>query len=103
MNRFNLCTGLLLTGLLPALGLEAKTPPRGTLREALEDAFAHSPVLRARQAELEEVESDPLVAKTYPFNPELALEVANRSSVLRSTTDRGLNLSQELEIAGQRP
>lgn len=101
-RRMNLCVGLLLGGLLASLGAEAQAPPRWPLAEALDNAFAHSPVLRALQAELEEVESSLLGAKTYPYNPELALEVADRSSPGVSTTDRGFSLSQELEIAGQR-
>ena len=98
----NLCVGLLLSGLLPALGAEAQAPPNWTLQEAIESAFAHSPVLQARQAVLAEVESGLLGAKTYPYNPELALEVADRSSPGGSTTDHGLSLSQELEVSGQR-
>lgn len=101
-RRMDLCVGLLLSGLLASLGAEAQAPPRWPLAEALDNAFANSPVLRARQAELEEVESSLLGAKTYPYNPELVLEVADRSSPGVSTTDRGLSLSQELEIAGQR-
>lgn len=101
-RRMNLCVGLLLSGLLPTLGAEAQAPPRWTLQQAIESAFAHSPVLQARQAELAEVESGLLTARTYPYNPELALEVADRSSPEGSTTDRGLSLSQELEVSGQR-
>lgn len=102
-RRLNLCVGLLLSGLLPTLGAEAQAPPsRWTLQEAIESAFTHSPVLQARQAELAEVESGLLGAKTYPYNPELALEVADRSSPGGSATDRGLSLSQELEVSGQR-
>ncbi len=96
----NLCLGLLLCGILP-LGAGAQTP-RWTLEDAIESAFTHSPVLQARQTELEEVESGLLSAKTYPYNPELALEVADRSSPGGSTTDRGLSLSQEVELSGQR-
>ncbi len=101
-RRATLCAGLLLSGSLTALEPQAQRPSRWTLAEALESAFAHSPVLRARQAELRRVESGLRGAETYPFNPRLELEVADRSNPAGSTTDRGLSLSQELELAGQR-
>jgi len=56
----------------------------------------------ARRAELREVESRLIGAKTLPYNPELELELADRSGPGGSSTDRGLSFSQELEIAGQR-
>lgn len=76
--------------------------PRLTLTEVLELAFAQSPALRARRAELEETRSELLTATTYPFNPELEIEAADRSGPDGSATDRGLAIAQELELAGQR-
>ncbi len=76
--------------------------PRLTFTEALEHAFALSPVLSAGRAEVEEARSDLLTAGTYPFNPELEIEAADRSGPDGSATDRGLAVAQELELAGRR-
>lgn len=100
-RRTNLCAGFLFCWLLPTLGAGAQTA-RWTLEDAIENAFTHSPVLQARQAALAAVESGLLSAKTYPYNPELALDIAGRNNLAGSTIDRGLSLSQELEVAGQR-
>ena len=97
-----LCAGLFLSGLMTTLGAAAKDPPGWTLPEALENAFAHSPALGARRAELAEVASGLLTAGTYPFNPELEIEAADRSGPDGSATDRGIAIAQELELAGQR-
>jgi len=102
-RRLSLCVGLSLSIFLTTLGaLEAQEPPAWTLPEALQKAFAEGPVPRALRAELDEVESELLGAKIYPYNPELALELADRSGSGTSSTDGGLSLSQELEVAGQR-
>ncbi len=96
-----LISGLVLAGWEPLTAQELP-PTRLTLGEALERAFAHSPVLRAGRAEVEETRSELLTARTYPFNPELEIAVADRRGFDDSTTDRGLTVSQELEWAGQR-
>lgn len=101
-RRIARCTGIILSGLLSSFALAAQGSPRWTLPEALDSAFANSPVLRARQAEMSEVASQLVSAKTYLYNPELSLEVADRSSPGSSATDSGLSLSQEVELAGQR-
>ena len=94
--------GILLGGLLMPLGAAAQTAPEWTLSEALETAFESSPVLHGKQAERQEIASRLLGAKTYPHNPEVSLELADRSGLGSSTTDRGVSISQELELAGQR-
>lgn len=101
-RRIPLRVGVLLGSLLLPLPGTAQTPPEWTLTEALETAFENSPVLRGSQAERHEVASRLIRAKTYPYNPEVSLELADRSSLDGSTTDRGLGVSQELELAGQR-
>ena len=74
-----------------------------TLDEALERAFARSPALRARLAEVDEVRSGLVFARTYPYNPEVSLKAADRDGLEGSSSrDSGLALSQEFEIAGQR-
>jgi cobalt-zinc-cadmium efflux system outer membrane protein len=77
-------------------------PETLTLESALTLAAERSPVLRARRQEVEEARGRLATARAFPFNPELELTVADRSSPGASTTDRGLGVSQELELAGQR-
>ena len=80
----------------------AAEPLRWSLSDALNQAFAHSPALAGARAALEEVEARQVVAGTYPHNPVLSIEWADRSGPLSSSRDRGLELAQELELAGQR-
>lgn len=98
-RRMILCVGLAFVVTFEG---EAQSPPRWTLPEALENAFARSPALRARHAALREAEGGLLGAKTYPYNPDVELEVADRRGPEGSTIDRGLSLSQEVELGGQR-
>lgn len=104
-RRFYRCiplrVGVLLGGLLMPLGAAAQAP-EWTLSDALQTAFESSPVLRGRQAERQEIASRLVGARTYPHNPEVSLEFADRSSPGGSATDRGLSVSQEIELAGQR-
>jgi outer membrane protein, heavy metal efflux system len=65
-------------------------------------AARHSPALARRAAEVEAARADLLAARTYPHNPELEVELADRSGPGGSTTDRGAGVSQRLELAGQR-
>ncbi len=92
-----------LAGLVLVPRVQAADGParRLTLQQALEEAFAGSPRVRAGQAQVEQAEGRLLAAKTYLFNPELALEAHQRSNG-DSTTDRGIRLGQEIEIGGQR-
>ena len=81
---------------------ETETPLRLTLTEALGRAFASSPVIRARRAEVQQAEAGLLGARTYPFNPELELSAGDRQGPGESSTDRSLGISQEIEIGGKR-
>ena len=101
-RHISLLVGGLLGSLLMPFGAAVQAAPEWTLSEALETAFENSPVLRGKQAERQEVASRVVGARTYPYNPEVSLELADRSSPGGSTTDRGLSISQELELAGQR-
>lgn len=96
------CASLFLGGLVTTLAAVAQDPPAWTLADALESAAIYSPALRARRAVVDEVASGLRGAEAHPYNPELSLEVADRRGPGGSTTDRGLNLTQEIEIAGQR-
>lgn len=77
-------------------------PSTITLEVALERARSSSPSIRRAQAELELARAGRTGARVYPHNPQLTVSGADRSSRATSTTDRGLELAQEIEIGGQR-
>jgi len=92
-----------------AIGLAASAPLGAqpalrevTLEAALAEAEANNPELRAAAAAVEESRGRLLAARTYAYNPAIEVEGADRRGPVGSTTDRGIVLSQELEIAGQR-
>jgi len=58
--------------------------------------------MRALEAEASEARGDLEQARTYPFNPELGVDVGRRRGDLSSTIDYGVSLSQEIELGGQR-
>lgn len=92
---------LLGSGLAAAPG--ARPPGRElTLPAARAEAETHSPELEAAAAAVEEARGRLLAARTHPFNPALEVEGADRRGPDGSSTDRGVILSQEVEIAGQR-
>ena len=94
---------LILTYAAFAVRAQAQPPaPELTLEAALAEAEANSPALVAAAAAVEEARGRLVSARTYPYNPTVEVEGADRSGPLESTTDRGIALSQELEIAGQR-
>ncbi len=72
-----------------------------TLAEARDLALESSPALRAARAEVAREEGHLITARTWPYNPEVTVESAARSSELESSTDLGFELSQEVEIGGQ--
>jgi cobalt-zinc-cadmium efflux system outer membrane protein len=97
------CLAVALVFLAPAAGAQEDGAPRRiTLEEALQTAFEKSPELAARRAEVEEARGRALTARTYPYNPEIAATGARRSAPGTQSTDRGLEVSQEIEIGGQR-
>lgn len=73
-----------------------------TLDEAVRHAFNRSPEIRAAEARLGEATGRLTVARTYPHNPVLGGEVGSRRAVPRTSTDYGVTVDQEIEIAGQR-
>ena len=101
---------LVIAGLLslPAVALGApparaiEGDPELTLEAALAAAFENSPAIAAAAAEVAAARGRLVTARTYPFNPELAVGAARREGPDESTTDREAALSQEVEIAGQR-
>ena len=76
-------------------------PERLTLRQAIDEAFARSPVLQSRRTEVEQAEGRLTTAKIYPFNPAIAVEAARRENG-EATTDREVRLFQEIQVGGQR-
>lgn len=86
------------------LSLQAQEPPAPglTLEQVLQAAVDRSPVLRAQRAEVEGARARLATAETFPFNPEVSAEAANRSVSGDRSTDSGLEVSQELELGGQR-
>jgi cobalt-zinc-cadmium efflux system outer membrane protein len=95
--------GLWLLLVLTAAHLTAQEPAAQlTLEQALQAAFERSPEVRARRAELEEARGRLLTARTYPWNPEVSIEAAARDTPEGRGRDRGIEVSQEIEIGGQR-
>lgn len=81
---------------------EGTSSRRLTLSQAIDLAFAQSPVLRARQAEVQRAQARLVTARTYLFNPELDIAAGRRTGPVGRSTDSGVALTQEIEIAGQR-
>ncbi len=97
------CSTALAVFLLATPGKAQELPPRRlTLRQALDEAIARSPVLRARQAKVEHAHARVVTARTYPFDPGIEVWVADRDSAESSSTDRGVELGQEIELGGKR-
>ncbi|MBZ0114393.1 MAG: TolC family protein [Thermoanaerobaculia bacterium] len=85
-----------------AISTQSRPRPELTLEAALVEAFTRSPTLASAAAEVEEARGHLLAARTFPYNPELDLDVAERKGLAASSTDRGVGLTQQLEIGGQR-
>lgn len=96
-----ICLGLALV-FAETLGAQEPAAPGLTLEQALQTAFERSPELSARRAEVEEFRARLMTARTYPYNPEVSVEGASRRGPAGSTSDRSLEVSQEIEIGGQR-
>ncbi len=96
------CLTLALLGHLVFPGLAAAESPSLDLEEALATAARLSPELRARRAEVDEARGRLVSARTHPFNPRLEVEAGRRRGPDATATDRGLSLSQRVELAGQR-
>jgi len=73
-----------------------------TLDRALALALERNPGLAVHRFELDAARAAELSAAVYPHNPELEVEAADRRGLDGSSTDHGLSLTQELELAGQR-
>lgn len=79
-----------------------EAPPRLTLPEALDEASARSPVLQAQRAVLEQARARLVTAETYPHDPELIFEGAQRENSLKTDFDREVRVAQVVQIGGQR-
>lgn len=101
-RRFSIsCVALAWALSVPALRAQAPAQVL-TLEQALHLAFERSPELVALRAEVEELRARRVTAQTYPYNPEVSARGARRSGPGASSTDGGLEVSQEIEIGGQR-
>lgn len=86
----------------PPEGRGVPIPETWTLEQALDLALESSPSLRLAKSAVDTANAGLTGARVYPYNPEFSVEAADRSSAADSTTDRGFEISQEVEIAGQR-
>jgi cobalt-zinc-cadmium efflux system outer membrane protein len=77
-------------------------PLRLSLDQAIEQALARNPVLAAGRASLEAAEARQVAAETYPHDPTLRVEGADRDGEGDSSTDWAVKLTQPIEIGGQR-
>jgi cobalt-zinc-cadmium efflux system outer membrane protein len=104
MNRITQLSCIVAVTLLSAADGLADEPPvrQLTLDRALQEACARSPILAAQRALLEQAEGRLATAETYPHDPALILEGANREGAGESSTDWGVKVSQVVEIGGQR-
>jgi cobalt-zinc-cadmium efflux system outer membrane protein len=51
---------------------------------------------------MDQAEARLITARTYPFNPEVGVWAADRDGAEGSSTDRGVELGQEIELGGKR-
>jgi len=102
MDRSVVLVALCSVILVPSV-LQARAGDAGiSLDAALDAALTGSPELTRVAAEVEEARGRLVVARTYSYNPRLAVEGAERSGPGGATTDRALALSQQIELAGKR-
>ncbi|MGD8317700.1 MAG: TolC family protein [Myxococcales bacterium] len=73
-----------------------------TLDDALRSAFERHPDLRAAYASVQEARGGLVGARAYPFNPNFLAFAGSRTGMDDGSVDVGLQLNQQVEIAGQR-
>jgi len=92
----------------PTRAQEVDAPPglepgeEVTLDDALRSAFERHPDLRAAHALVEEARGRLVGAKSYPYNPNALVLAGARTGVNPRNLDLGVELGQQVEIAGQR-
>lgn len=104
MNRITQFTWFIPIALSCASSpLAGETQPQQlSLEQAIREAFARSPTLAAQSALLQEAEARLVTAETYPHDPTLSVEGANREDGGDSSTDWAVKVTQPIEIGGQR-
>jgi cobalt-zinc-cadmium efflux system outer membrane protein len=104
MNRITQFTWVVAIALSCASSPQAGEtyPQQLSLDQALREAFARSPILAAQKALVEQAEARIVTAETYPHDPTLSLEGANRDGDSDSSTDWAVRVTQPIEIGGQR-
>lgn len=100
MTAKRLAVALVCLGLAPAPAA-SDTARKMTFDEALA-AAGTTPLIARLAAEVDTAQAALVTAGTYPHNPELEVELAERRGPDASTTDREAGVSQRLEVAGQR-
>ena len=75
--------------------------PKLTLEEALTVLGQRSPAVAAARARHASALGESISTRTYPYNPTVSASTARREGAEGDSSDRGLELSQELELAGQ--
>ncbi len=88
-------------GLLVSRAVQAGTTDVLTLEDALAQARAQSPALRTATADITAARGRLTRAGAYP-NPIIAGELARHAVPPEENIDRGVSLSQEIEVGGQR-
>ncbi|MDQ7008469.1 MAG: TolC family protein [Acidobacteriota bacterium] len=78
------------------------TSPALTESRAVRTAIENHPSLRARRAEVDRLRARLQSAKTYPYNPELFIGQGRRRGGGTPSTDRSVELSQQISIGGKR-
>jgi len=96
-----LTVAVLLWWCAPA-GRAGEPPPRITLAQAQTEASARSPVLQAQRAVVEQARARVVTAKTYPHDPVLTFEGAQRKGPLETDFDHEVRVAQVVQIGGQR-
>ena len=75
---------------------------RLTLTQALDEASSRSPFIQKQRALVAEAEALLVTARTYPHDPEVAVEGARRRASGGTELDREVRFSQVVQIGGQR-
>ena len=71
------------------------------LEEALATLAQNSPAVAAARARYDAARGDSISTRTYPHNPTVSVSSARREGIDGDSSDRGFELSQEIELGGQ--
>ena len=80
----------------------AAQAPTIALDEAVNRARAEHPDVRTAAAEVRIAEGELRIARTYVYNPEAAVSIGRAKAADETAADRGVSLSQTVELGGKR-